>query len=518
MRRSSLCFLFILFYQVFGTEARAQDQIRDLVVKIHATQHSPDLLRPWTKNSPQQVKGSGVVISGKRILTNAHVVKYASQIYVQPNQSASYIPARVEALTPGMDLAVLKLDDESFFDNRGTLPFAQELPRVKDSVNVYGYPTGGTELSVTQGIVSRIEYTDYYYQSSGLRIQVDAALNFGNSGGPAVSDGKLVGLVFSLIQNAQNIGYLIPVEEIQLFLDDIADGVYDGKPRTHDLIQTIENEALRKKLRLPKGVNGVMVAQPNRKEPNYPLKEWDVITQIGGTPIDSDGKVAVRYDLRLSASYLVQKFAKTGFLPITVFRDGKLLSINLPTTTDRELVIPYLLDAQPRYFIFGPFVFSQTTQDYVERLGNQRSTSFGRQASPLFTRRFDKPAFENEELVVVAAPLFPHRITKGYDDPNRSVLSEVNGVPVKNLRHLVELLRDIRDEQISFKFSSAGVLTHETMVFNRAEINDATGKILEENGIRYPISADLRSVWEATAPDQKQSAGSECCASARVSH
>src|SRR5574341_1006298 len=91
-------------------------------------------------------------------------------------------------MTPGMDLAVLKLDDEAFFDNRGTLPFAEELPRVKDNINVYGYPTGGTELSVTQGIVSRIEYTDYYYQATGLRIQVDAALNFGNSGGPAVSD------------------------------------------------------------------------------------------------------------------------------------------------------------------------------------------------------------------------------------------------------------------------------------------------------------------------------------------
>jgi len=189
----------------------AQDKIRDLVVRIHAVRHTPDVLRPWTKNSPQQVKGSGVVIDGKRILTNAHVVRYASQIYVQPNQSADRIAARVEAMTPSMDLAVLKLDDESFFDNRGTLPFAEELPRVKDNINVYGYPTGGSELSVTQGIVSRIEYTDYYYQGSGLRIQVDAALNFGNSGGPAVSEGQLVGLVFSLIQNAQSIGYLIPV-------------------------------------------------------------------------------------------------------------------------------------------------------------------------------------------------------------------------------------------------------------------------------------------------------------------
>jgi S1-C subfamily serine protease len=498
----------------------AQDQIRDLVVKIHAIHHTPDLLRPWTRNSPQQVKGSGVVIDGKRILTNAHVVRYASQIYVQPNQSASYVPARVEVMTPGMDLAVLKLDDEAFFDKRGALPFAEELPRVKDSVNVYGYPTGGTELSVTQGIVSRIEYTDYYYQATGLRIQVDAALNFGNSGGPAVSDGKLVGLVFSLIQNAQNIGYLIPVEEIQLFLNDIKDGVYDGKPQTFDLIQTVENDALRRRLGLPKSVSGVMVAQPYNEDSAYPLQEWDVITRIGDTLIDSDGKVAIRYDLRLSASYLVQKFAKNGLLPLTVYRDGKLVDIKLPVRSKRELVIPYLLNAQPRFFIFGPLVFSQTTQDYLDRLGSQRRTSIGRKPSPLVTRRYDKPDFENEELVVVASPLFPHRITRGYDDPNRAVLSEVNGILVKNLRHLVEILRDSRDEQLSFKFASAGVLTHETMVFNRADLMDATGKILEENGIRYPYSPDLRAVWETQTPtsDGRKSVQSTCCPPALAVH
>ena len=497
---------------VSSSEVYAQDAVRDLVVKIHATHQSPDLLRPWAKSSPRQVKGSGVVIDGKRILTNAHVVKYASQIYVQPNQSANYIPARVEAMTPGMDLAVLKLDDESFFDHRGTLPFAQELPRVKDAVNVYGYPTGGTELSVTQGIVSRIEYTDYYYQATGLRIQVDAALNFGNSGGPAVSDGKLVGLVFSLIQNAQNIGYLIPVEEIQLFLKDIADGVYDGKPQIYDLIQTVENDALRQRLGLPKGINGVMVAQPYRDDPGYPLQEWDVITKIGDMPLDSDGKAAVRYDLRLSASYLVQKFAKNGHVPLTIYRDGRLIEVSLPVQSQRDLVIPYLLDKNPRYFIFGPFVFAPTTQDYLERLGNQQPPSLGGRPSPLVTRRFDKPAFANEELVVVASPLFPSRITKGYDDPNRSVVSEVNGIPVKNLRHLVEVLRDSRDERISFKFASAGVLTHETMVFNRADLIAATGNVLEENGIRYPYSPDLRSLWEAFDRSAPKSAQINCCA------
>jgi S1-C subfamily serine protease len=410
-----------------------------------------------------------------------------------------------------MDLAVVKLDDEAFFEIRGVLPFAQELPRVKDAINVYGYPTGGTELSVTQGIVSRIEYTDYYYQATGLRIQVDAALNFGNSGGPAVSDGKLVGLVFSLIQNAQNIGYLIPVEEIQLFLNDIADGVYDGKPQFYDIIQTVENDALRQRLGLPKGINGVMVAQPYRDSTDYPLQEWDVITKIGDMPIDSDGKVPIRYDLRLSASYLVQKYAKNGAVPLTVYRDGRLIDVNLPVLPQRELVIPYLMDKNPRFFIFGPFVFAPITQDYLERLGNQQPPTLGHRPSPLVTRRFDKPAFENEELVVVAAPLFPSRITKGYDDPNRSVVSEVNGTPIKNLRHLVEILRDSRDERITFKFASSGVLTHETMVFYRKDLIEATGKILEENGIRYPYSPDLRTLWEASNRTGPQSAQATCC-------
>jgi S1-C subfamily serine protease len=511
MRRFMIGFLLTSFILLSGPAIHAQDGIRDLVVKIHATHNTPNVLRPWSKNSPQQVKGSGIVIDGKRILTNAHVVRYAGQIYVQPNQSADRFPARVEAITPSMDLAVLKLEDESFFENRGTLAFADELPRVKDSISVYGYPTGGTELSVTQGIISRIEFTEYYFQASGLRIQVDAALNFGNSGGPAVANGKLIGLVFSLIQNAQNIGYVIPVEEIRLFLADIADGAYDGKPQMNDLVQTVENDALRQKLRLPKAINGIMVAEPYRNTPDYPLQEWDVITQIGDRTIDADGKVAVRYDLRVSASYLVQKFARNGVLPLTVFRSGQTLQVNLPVQSSRELLIPYLLNASPRYLIVGPLVFMQATQEYLERLGTQRPASFGPHASPLITRRYDKPVFPGEELIVVSSPMFPHRITNGYDDANRAVLGEVNGSRVRNLRHLMEILRDDQESQITFKFASSGLLTHETMVFRREELVRATANILEENGIRYPYSADLRGVWEAYSTFETKSAQIGCC-------
>ena len=95
----------------------------------------------------------------------------------------------------------------------------------------YGYPEGGTGLSITKGIVSRIEFARYNFPVSGLRIQIDAAINPGNSGGPAVVGDKMIGLVFSQYGNAENIGYIIPCEEINLFLQGYrAAGITTANP------------------------------------------------------------------------------------------------------------------------------------------------------------------------------------------------------------------------------------------------------------------------------------------------
>src|SRR4051812_25204537 len=197
------------------------DAVANSVVKIFSTVRYPDVFKPWTKSAPSSITGSGVVIEGKRILSNAHVVQYASQVQVQANQSGDKVSATVEAIAPGIDLAVLKLDDESFFDTHPALPRAKLLPEIKDAAMVYGYPEGGTSLSITKGIVSRIEFSAYNFPVSGLRIQIDAAINPGNSGGPAVVGDKMIGLAFSRLVEADNIGYIIPSEEIDLFVQDI---------------------------------------------------------------------------------------------------------------------------------------------------------------------------------------------------------------------------------------------------------------------------------------------------------
>ena len=61
---------------------------------------------------------------------------YASQLFVESYQSSDKLPAKVEAVSPGIDLAVLKLEDESFFDKRPAISRTSILPEVKETVLV----------------------------------------------------------------------------------------------------------------------------------------------------------------------------------------------------------------------------------------------------------------------------------------------------------------------------------------------------------------------------------------------
>ena len=203
---------------------REPPALENSVVKIFSTMRYPDPFKPWTKQAPSEATASGVVIEGKRILTNAHAVLYASQVQIQANAAGDKLSATVLAIAPGIDLAVLQLDDPSFFDTHPPVARASKLPQIKDPVLAYGFPTGGSSLSITKGIVSRIEFATYNYPVSGLRIQIDAAINPGNSGGPAIAGDKMIGLAFSRLGgDTQNIGYIIPNEEVDLFLKDIAE-------------------------------------------------------------------------------------------------------------------------------------------------------------------------------------------------------------------------------------------------------------------------------------------------------
>jgi S1-C subfamily serine protease len=468
--------------------------VENSVVKIFSTLRRPDPYKPWTKATPQDITGSGVVIEGKRILTNAHVVGYASQVQVQASQDGDKVGATVVAIAPGMDLALLKLDDESFFDKHHPVKRTSVLPDVREAVMAYGYPLGGTSLSVTKGIVSRVEFVPYGYGSAGLRVQIDAPINPGNSGGPVIDGDRMIGLAFSMATNAQNIGYVIPNEEVELFLRDVADGRYDGKPLLLDDIQTLENPVIRQYLKLDKSVDGVIVHRPYRSDAAYPLKEWDVITHIGEYPIDDQGMVRLGPNLRVRFQYRVQQVAKDGKVPLTIVRAGKTMQVQVPVGGPRPLLIPPLDGAYPSYFVYGPIVFSRATAEYLSFINTnaQLLNAYSFNGSPLVTRRGDEPDAQHEELVVVSSPFFPHKLVTGYSNRFGSVVESINGVHVRSLRHLVALLRDLKDDLVVLRFDQR---LGETMILPRKAMVEATEGVLQDNGIRSQGSPDMMDVW-----------------------
>jgi S1-C subfamily serine protease len=489
-----LTFLILTVALVECAPARAEGP-GDSVVKVFATVRRPDWLHPWRKGAATEVSGSGAIIDGRQILTNAHVVLYASEVYVQGRGGGEKVEAKVKAIGPDTDLALLTLDDREFFDKRPALPRGKGLPAERTSVEVYGYPIGGNDLSVTKGIISRIDYGAYGREGYGLRIQVDAAINPGNSGGPALAGKEMIGLAFSRLGaqpadfftagalTPQNIGYLIPNEEIDTFLADVADGRYDGKAWLYCYVQNLENPSLRKKLKLNSKVQGVML-----RRPEGPLQKYDILTHIGPYPLDNRGMVQVRENLRLSYHYAASKVIRDRKVPVTVLRQGKIFTLQVPVYGKSDFLIKELQGQHPSYFVYGPLVFAPA--DYSAHYSYDSYS--GGTDSPLWRRSKDKPRFPGEELVVVTSHLLRHKVVRGYTDPLHKVVKEVDGTAIKNFRHLVETLRDGQGEFVTINFFSKEA---DILVLPRRDMEKVTQEVMDDNGITRRGTANAMAAW-----------------------
>jgi hypothetical protein len=233
-----------------------------------------------------------------------------------------------------------------------------------------------------------------------------------------------------------------------------------------------------------------MVREPRRRDPSYPLLEFDGVTAIGDKAIDNEGMIQVSDNLRLSFLYFVPKLARDGSVPIRVIRAGRTIDGRLPVSRDDEHLIRGYAGRTPSYFVCGCLVFSPVMREAVATYCRANPAIIDRN-SPLIIRSGDRVRFPGEELVVVTSPMLPHRMTRGYGEPIGQVVESVNGTRIKNLRHLVETIRDCRDEFLTIRFAEEGA---ETMVFRRQAMFETTEPLMSQNGIPRRGSDDTLPV------------------------
>ncbi|KAG5051870.1 hypothetical protein JHK87_004068 [Glycine soja] len=329
------------------------------VVKVYCTHTAPDYSLPWQKQRQY-------TSTGRQDFENldCRVVKVKKR-----GDDSKYV-AKVLARGVDCDIALLSVESEEFWRDVEPLRLGR-LPHLQDSVTVVGYPLGGDTISVTKGVVSRIEVTSYAHGSSDLLgIQIDAAINPGNSGGPAFNDqGECIGVAFQVLRSeeAENIGYVIPTTVVSHFLTDYErNGRYTGFPCLGVLIQKLENPALRAWLKVQSN-EGVLV---RRVEPtsdaNNVLKEGDVIVSFDDVRVGSEGTVPFRSNERIAFHFLIsQKFAGDT-AELGIIRAGTLMKTKV-VLNSRVHLVPYHIDeGLPSYLIIAGLVFTPLSEPLIE--------------------------------------------------------------------------------------------------------------------------------------------------------
>ncbi|CAH9133952.1 unnamed protein product [Cuscuta epithymum] len=455
------------------------------VVKVYCTHTAPDYSLPWQKQRQYTSTGSAFMIGDGKLLTNAHCIEHDTQVKVKRRGDDTKYVAKVLARGVECDIALLSVESKEFWKGAEPLSFGH-LPRLQDAVTVVGYPLGGDTISVTKGVVSRIEVTSYAHGSSELLgIQIDAAINPGNSGGPAFNDdGECIGVAFQVFRSdeVENIGYVIPTTVVSHFLQDYErNGKYSGFPCLGVLLQKLENPALRACLKVPSN-EGVLVrkVEPTADAHNV-LKEGDVIVSFDGVRVGCEGTVPFRSTERIAFRYLIsQKFAGDT-AQLGIIRAGIFMNVQM-ILSPRVHLVPYHIEGgQPSYLIVAGLVFTPLSEPLIDE---ECEDSIGLKL--LTKARYSLPKFTGEQIVVLSQVL-ANEVNIGYEDISNEQLLKLNGTRIKNIHHLAHLLDScVEDKYLVFEFEDNFLV-----VLEREAASAASASILKDYGIPSERSSDL---------------------------
>jgi len=461
-----------------NTEAAEVERVSQSVVKIYTTSNAADYFTPWAMLGNSQSGGSGSIIDGKRILTNAHVIANSSFIQVQLQGSSKKYRASVEFVSHETDLAILKVEQESDFF-KGTIALKiGKLPDTQTTVRAYGYPMGGKTLSITKGVLSRVEHQSYAHGNGFfLAGQIDAAINPGNSGGPIIVDGKIVGVVMqgNFGKAAENQGYFIPPSIIRHVLRDIKDGSYDGFLELQISVQGMESPALKKFYSMKEDQTGVLVTHISKGGSSDDiLKKHDVILSVDGFNIADDKTIVFREKQRTHFKYALDQHDFDSPAKVVVLRDGKEITLSISGKNKLEnpsLARDETFDELPDYYIYGGVVFVPLNMNLIKRWGQN-----WRQKAPLdFLLQRDEPVSKERQEIVVALQVMPAEVNIGYHDWSTWIIETVNGKPIANFKQFVETLHSNKEEFVTIadKDGFQMVLNHEQAIQTRDSILSA---------------------------------------------
>lgn len=508
------------------------------VVQVTMTVSERDFLRPWQMGGESAARCSGIIMDVKRrlIITNSHCVASSEVVFLQREDFPEPIVATVVEIARDMDLAVLTTEDAGFWANLAIRPVIDlddaRLPYLSSRVRVVGYPMGGKSITITEGIVSRLDGQIY---PNGLLpsargtpdnlviVQVDAAINHGNSGGPVFDqDGRLLGLAFAALASASNVGYVIPSVLVRNFLQTVEKGGrWLAQPEIGVMFKKIQNDGIRHWLRLQEHESGIQARSVAPLSPiSGAVQKGDVLLTVDGMKVDGQGtlkfdvdgkEVSLPFDIKVTQK-APGEYTKMEFLRVnTSTGERQMISINEQFHPVKPLVARFddspmpvkgreRFAAEPTYFVFSGLVWGIfSTPMLTQLLMKKMLVPWSVQKLALHQWLKD-----DEEVVVLLKGL-PHRCIQDYDVSVVRVLRYFNGEPVKTMRdfvHQAGAATQANEEYMRFTFyplaapDLAGGVADPDIVLHRPSCANVDKEVTMQNGIPAPgVSASLYETY-----------------------
>lgn len=452
------------------------------VVRVFAHAQAPDYDSPWQSLAPTSCTGSGVVIGPREVLTGAHVVANATFLQVQRLEDPDKVSARVRAISHDCDLALLELESEGFTSGM-TPAVIGSLPDLRDKVSVVGFPVGGDEISITEGVVSRVEVQRYQHsQRDLLAVTVDAAINEGNSGGPVFKNGEVVGIAFQKLSGAENIGDMVPAPLIKHFLRRAERERLVCFPSLGIDTQNLENRTLRDKLGLSRGQTGVLVTRVDYgSSAAGVLRPRDALLSLDGYRIANNGTVRYQGRYRTLFPVVLGEHSCGDVVEATVFRERRSVRLRFELRPLERLVPHSQYDVRPTYLVWGGLVLQPLTRDFLATWDEWCSEA---PKDLLTLYAHGAPSAERRQAIVITRVL-ADELTVGYGFVDYELVERVNGVRPADMRALAALL-DEAEGTVEIETSRGSFLA-----FDVDEVRRATGRILERYRIPSERSPDL---------------------------
>ena len=452
-------------------------RIRKSVIKITVIAQKADYAVPWNPGRMDRKTGTGFIISDNRILTNAHIASNARFIAVEKEGDARKYEARVRFVAHDCDLAMLEVPDRTFFND--TVPLSiGGVPTLNSVVAVLGYPIGGRRLSVTRGVVSRVDYQVYSHSmlDQHLAIQIDAAINPGNSGGPVFQGNTVVGVAFQGYRGdvAQNVGFMIPVPVINRFMKDVEDGRYDRYVDLGIRYFPLLNGAHRRAVGLGPEDSGVMLTHVYSAGPcNGILEVGDILLAIDGLPIFSDGYVQMDGE-RLHMAEVVERKYKGDSVRLTILRQNTTRDVEVALSSPWPFVMQtWRHDVRPRFVAFGGLVFQPLSRAFIKETNLRDIDVLYR-----FTYYLDNELYLETPEIIVLSKILPDPINIYMHRFVNSIILEINGRKIRVLEDVSEAFKKPAEYYV-IRLLGKG----RPLVLERKAVEEARTRILRRYGV-----------------------------------